>query len=372
VTDPSHFMWQKKLLATLSIAMVAGLLIATLWPFDFFRSNQVIWLPGEQGIRFTGPGVVLGKAPLTVGGSESNDSATLEILLRPAGMYFLRTILEFYSPNNPSQLLLRQSEDTLLILHDNVDPHYKVKTGRIRVEHALQPGKLVLIIVASGPDGTTVYSNGVEQQSFPDFKISQSDLTGQIVLGTSPIRYDPWRGEVRGLAIYARKLTLAEIAQDYAGWTVANGAVPEDANGAVVRYAFTEGAGRIIHSAVSSAPDLEIPKRFVVPWKPFLQSPAKHFEATWFYLHDVLVNIAGFIPLGFLLCAWCGWTRKWPQAILFSVLAGGALSFLIEILQGFVPQRDSGLTDVITNTLGVAIGALFARPNLVRSILVKR
>jgi len=371
VTDQTHSIWQKKLLAVLSAAMVAGLLIATLWPFDFFRSNKVNWLPGENGIRITGPGVVLGKAPSTAGGSESNDSATLEILLRPAGMDFLRTVVGFYCPSNPRQLLLRQSEDTLLVLHDNVDPHYKFKTARIRVDHVLQPGKLVLITVSSGPGGTTVYSNGVEQQTFPAFKISQSDLAGQIVIGTSPIRYDPWRGEVRGVAIYAKELTPAEIARNYAAWVSVNAAAPADTNGAAARYAFTEGAGRIIHSTVSSAPDLEIPKRFVVPDKAFLQSPAKHFEKTWFYLHDVLVNIAGFVPLGFLLCANLGWTRKWQHAILFSVLAGGALSFLIEVLQAYIPQRDSGMTDVITNTLGAAVGALLARPNLVRSILGK-
>ncbi len=67
-----------------------------------------------------------------------------------------------------------------------------------------------------------------------------------------------------------------------------------------------------------------------------------------------------------------GWTRKWPyRQFFYTVLAGGFLGLLIEVLQAYIPQRDSGWTDVITNTLGTAIGALIARPSLVRSIFGK-
>src|SRR5271165_6139537 len=126
-------MWQKKLLAISSTAMVVALLIATLWPFDLFRPNRVNWLTAANGIQFAGPGVVVSNGPMLAGGSGGNDSATVEILLRPAGMDSLHTILGFYGPNNPRQLLLRQLEDGLLVLHDNVDPRDKVKTARIRV-----------------------------------------------------------------------------------------------------------------------------------------------------------------------------------------------------------------------------------------------
>ncbi len=128
--------------------MVVALLIATLWPLDLFPPNRVYWLRAANGIQFAGPGVVVSKGPMTAGGSGGDDSATLEILLRPAGMESLHTILGFYGSNNPKQLLLRQSEDGLVILHENVDPRDKARPARLRVEHALQPEKLVLITVA--------------------------------------------------------------------------------------------------------------------------------------------------------------------------------------------------------------------------------
>jgi hypothetical protein len=104
--------------------------------------------------------------------------------------------------------------------------------------------------------------------------ISQSDLGGQIVMGTSAVDYDTWRGELRGLAIYSKELTPAEVLRHYRGWTDGRGVDPPDLDGAIARYAFTEGAGRDIY-AVVSGPDLEIPKRFGVPHKALLMSAVK-------------------------------------------------------------------------------------------------
>jgi len=82
-----------------------------------------------------------------------------------------------------------------------------------------------------------------------------------------------------------------------------------------------------------------------------------------------LRNIAGFVPLGFLVCAYWGWTRNRRQAMLYAMLTGGFLSLVIEVLQAYIPQRSSGTTDILTNTLGAVLGAVLARPSMVRTIL---
>ena len=83
----------------------------------------------------------------------------------------------------------------------------------------------------------------------------------------------------------------------------------------------------------------------------------------------MITNIVGFLPLGFVLCGFFSLSRSRVQAILISTLCGGFLSFSIEFLQYYIPRRDSGWTDVVTNTTGTLLGALIAHPELVRTAL---
>jgi VanZ family protein len=161
------------------------------------------------------------------------------------------------------------------------------------------------------------------------------------------------------------------VSEHYRSWIEPQQAAPLDLNGATAYFDFAERAGRDIRNKIASEPDLEIPRWFKVPRKAFLKSPVREFAANWDYFNDVLRNIAGFLPFGFLVCAYFACTRKWPQSILYATLAGGMLSFMVEVLQVYIPPRNSGITDIITNTTGAALGALLARSDLIRNILAK-
>jgi glycopeptide antibiotics resistance protein len=67
---------------------------------------------------------------------------------------------------------------------------------------------------------------------------------------------------------------------------------------------------------------------------------------------EAVANVAMFVPLGILLPAA---TRIRP---VLAVPAGAALSILIELVQlAFLPHRFATVQDVLTNTLGAAVGA---------------
>ena len=94
----------------------------------------------------------------------------------------------------------------------------------------------------------------------------------------------------------------------------------------------------------------------ISPWA-FAMAPLPPPYWTWF---DVNTNIAGYVPLGFLLALGgvrSGWGAK---SLLFAVLAGAALSLVMEFLQIFLPRRVPSNLDFVTNVAGVLLGALLA------------
>jgi VanZ family protein len=347
--------------------VIVGVLICTLWPFDPFPSNQANWLRETNGIRFGNQGVVISHSPLIAGGPDATKSCSLELLIQPAEVERSYTIMSFYATDKSRLFRVRQWKDGLLVSRNVLDAH-KVKREKFDVDHVFQRGRLVFLTLSSGLSGTVVYVNGRPEQVFHGFSISQSDLSGQIVMGTSAVSYDPWPGEIRGVAVYSKELTPTEVFRDYENWT-ASGGTTKDLEGAIARYSFKEREGHEIRDDVGSGPYLEIPRKFTIPYKPFLESPAKEVETNRTYTNDVLVNIVGFVPVGFLVCAYLGVTQSRKREILYSILLGGTLSFAIEVLQFYIPRRGSGTTDIITNTLGAAFGAVLARQNFVRMIL---
>jgi glycopeptide antibiotics resistance protein len=74
---------------------------------------------------------------------------------------------------------------------------------------------------------------------------------------------------------------------------------------------------------------------------------------------DILLNVLGFVPFGALVVVyvWVATSSVSKKDVFFAVLAGLSISMAIELLQVFLPSRDSSLLDVIMNTLGTWIGA---------------
>jgi VanZ family protein len=76
-------------------------------------------------------------------------------------------------------------------------------------------------------------------------------------------------------------------------------------------------------------------------------------------LLDTFLNVLLFIPFGFGLAERLRERGKSKLAAFLVVyVAGAALSYCVEFLQIYIPLRDSGWGDIITNSAGAAIGAL--------------
>jgi glycopeptide antibiotics resistance protein len=74
---------------------------------------------------------------------------------------------------------------------------------------------------------------------------------------------------------------------------------------------------------------------------------------------DFFLNVLLFVPFGFGVSAQAckrGGSR-WAS-LLLALLAGAGVSYTVEVLQFYIPARDSGWEDVISNTLGSVAGFL--------------
>ena len=115
---------------------------------------------------------------------------------------------------------------------------------------------------------------------------------------------------------------------------------------------------------MDSQTGLLIPERFFVLHEQFLARPWDEYRPGWHYWKNVGINIAGFIPLGFFFCAYFSCfscLRGGNGAVAKTIALGFMVSLTIEVLQAFLPTRDSGMTDLITNTLGTALGVMVFR-----------
>ncbi len=91
----------------------------------------------------------------------------------------------------------------------------------------------------------------------------------------------------------------------------------------------------------------------IAPWSYLLAPIPKYWSG-----FDVAINVAGYAPLGALL-AW-GLLRSGAvrHGLAIPTLAAALLSFLMELVQGYLPSRVASREDFLLNTVGALFGAL--------------
>ena len=331
------------------------MLVAGLWPFHHPK-NDVTWLENENGLRFGHHATVFSAGTFEAPTGDDETSYSLEIWVEPDLPWNSSTLLAFHSPENPVEFSLRQSNGALELQSHAHSRAPQSRVSRLYVNNVFPHRKHVFITVTSGAQQTAIYLNGVLVRSSRDFQLSTESLDGQMVLGTSPVESDSWSGRLRGLAIYGSELKAADVLRHYQTWTKAGQPDIAPSERIAALYLFDEHAGNVVHGRIGSGLDLHIPYRYVLVDQILLERPWQEFEPSWRYCKDVLINIAGFIPLGFFFYAYLLSTLQIKRAAITTVIFGAALSLTIEVLQAFLPTRFSGTTDLITNTLGTWVG----------------
>lgn len=324
--------------------------VAGLWPFGPTK-NQVSWLESRPGLRFGETGVALTPGILV---GEANGACTIETWVVPAEAAGTRTILSFYGPEGGQGIALQRYESTFRIDRETG------KRRRVMYFPArdLLDQKPVFLTLVHGARESVVYVEGAEVWRSDTLRATAGDCAGGLGVGHPAKGRTSWQGEIWGLAIYGHEFSPEEVRANHQAW-LRSGAPREEAAGlAKVLYFFDEGSGDRVRDHGSAGLDLTIPADYRDIRPNWFQLPPELEFWTPGTLEDVVVNVAGFVPFGFALCALLRARLQSLWAGLGALAGGLAVSLTIEFLQVFLPTRDSDLTDILTNTLGAGLGAL--------------
>jgi VanZ family protein len=347
----------------LCVITLGAILFAALRPFHV-PENEVYWDKDESSLRFGRTGTILSADSFNFT-SDKSPSCSLEAWFEPALVWTRGTILSFYSPSNALPLSVYQDYTHLVVQLANPNHENGGKPPLIQIKDVFRKHQVFLTITSNGRDAA-IYVDGQLVAKKDGFGLSAQNLSGQLLIANSPLRDNSWQGGLRGLAVYNTMLTASEVSKHYEDWTQRRRAPDTNNSRLVAVYTFRERAGRIIHDSGASGVDLYIPKKFLVVNQLLLEMPWSEVYSDRYYLEDCLLNIAGFIPLGLFATAYFRSFQYMKRPALAAIFAGGCISLLIEIVQAYLPTRFSGVTDIITNTMGTAIGARFYRVGVLR------
>ena len=331
-----------------------------LWPFHAPR-NEVTWMNQANGLAFGKYGTVLGSGPLKAENSWTEPGGSIEMWVQP-GRRNSATILTLYRPEQKLLVALRQSLTDLELVAETGDVSGRTSRAHFYVNNAFAPAlqqkNPVFIAVTVGLRETMVYLDGALARVAPNFCISQDAFRGRLIVGDSPRQPDSFRGQIRGLAIYDAELNGDQILHHYQTWVRKGRPDVDQDRGNLAVYLFNEKSGSIVHNRAGGDGDLRIPESYMVLDKISLEPFWKEFDFSEGYWSGNLKNIIGFVPLGFCFYAYFAVARPRKRAMLLTIIWGALVSLTIEVLQTVLPTRDSGTTDVITNTIGTWAGVL--------------
>ena len=337
-----------RVVSVLCLITVCGTLAVGLWPFCA-PENEVTWAKNENALRFGENGMALSSRRLDFASANAS-AGSLEVWVLPTRLWTTKAILAFYDSQASREFMLEQ-KDTDLVLR--LSDHDRQRLLRIRdVFRKSAP----FISVSSNGGDTRIYIDGQLTLESPDFGLSSRDLSGQLIVANAPLFDQSWAGRMKGLAIYASELNAAQVLKQYRDWTLHGQPTFSESEKVLAVYLFREHQGNTVHNEVPSGVDLTIPRRFMIIDQLRFQSPVSEFYTQGSYLKNVLINVTGFVPLGFMVTLYFAAVRRMSRAAIAAVLVGAAVSFTIEYFQSFLPTRYSGWTDIITNTVGTAIG----------------
>jgi VanZ family protein len=213
-----------------------------------------------------------------------------------------------------------------------------------------------------------VFIDGVLRQcdGIPKGDFANWDPDCRLVIGNEVTADRPWSGEIYYAAIYDQAVGGEEIAEKYDGGIPMGGCLNTNGGAAhtppLICFPFDEKKGAWVigyRDGVQSV-RLHMPARLPMSTNMLQSSqPAEIIQSLgsiYNFLHILL-----FIPVGAFLYRYVG--ARVTSAFLTATIVlifGSLVSLGFEMMQHFLPSRNSTIIDVVANLMGVCLGIAIA------------
>lgn len=332
-----------------------------------------------HGVHFEEPGIVYTvegwNSRKLDRGNAGNDGVTLQLQFQPGSesKEGVNPILTFWDGTREKNLIISQWWTWLFVEGWLKDQRGRVYYGHLPLSGGLRQGKPLTAFLTSGREGIVCYINSVPGERHPGLTLDPSNFRGRLVLGSSPRGKSQWVGDLFALAVYDHALQAEEMADLGRGLLFEMSAQQARKEGAEAAYTFSEDSGLWAHDQMGLAPDLLVPPTYQPLKRAILMPVWETVGLRWSSLEDVVVNILGFVPLGFFTVLFLEriFRLSRRQASTLTILAGFATSLFIEVVQAYLPARGSAQEDVICNVAGTWCGVILLRVNAQRFLPAK-
>lgn len=343
------------------------ILTAGLRPKGFRLANNVSWIKEQAGIRFGRIGIAFTNFfnDSILAGINDVDDFSMEIALKPANLlgHRFKFILALHNGKDSEQLIMGQWRSWFVVMNGD-DYAYRKKINRITVDAALPSQTARFVTITSGKEGTRIYLDGEHMSTQKDLtlKLPPGGNT-RLLLGNSVYGKHYWQGDIYGLALYRHTVTSREAADHFKRWIEDRSFLYAEDGNSFALYLFDEKEGTTVLEHAGSNLHIEIPSMMQVLEKRILAPPWQGFRFNRSSIADIIINFCGFIPFGFILFATLarlgGAYEK--HGVFITIAFCFSVSFSLEILQAWIPSRDSHMRDLLLNTLGGWMGAISYR-----------
>jgi glycopeptide antibiotics resistance protein len=324
-----------------------AMVIATLWPFNFLQHNLATLAP-TGGLTFKQPAIAFTQTPP----SKLSRMEKFTVVLRVGSLSSRERacILDYGTDEHHTNLRLQQENDQLDVWVESAGGH---PGAGLHLPRVFEHSDTSTIVVSFDGEKLHAWKEGGARKTtqIGPGEHLHWDSSATLTLGSLVDGQNGWRGTIFLLAITDRPTEpMAAPVQDSLR------------RNAVLYYDFMNlTALEIPDEAGSVRNPLWIPEQYTVPSRIILASPAHYNWHTRWFVFDMAVNILAFIPFGFL--GGMVFIRKLesiPRGVGVAILAAFVFSLSVELLQAWLPSRNSSLVDLFCDVAGAGTGAWLA------------